>query len=183
MRYPVIRSMALAGLLICSMASVSLAQASDPDDSRSQWWTAWTCEVTPVRAGPVPETISGVPDDVFWLQATPTSDTTIELIVWLWTGNRPLPVNGIYEQEEMFTKWLWAFSEPMSEIAVDVTSDTGVAGEVQFGGMITGSSTGPVNGWPSYAVVPEPGCYTFTITATAQSGAVFQGEIVFPAVP
>ncbi len=184
MRYLVVRSIVLAGLLVCSIAEVASAQTPNPEDSRDQWWTAWSdCDVTPVRSGPVSDSIPGVPDDIYWLQAETTNDSEIEMIVWLWTGNRPLPLNGTYASEGMSTKWLWAFSETMTDIAATVTNEDGVTGEVQFGGQITGSSTGPVNGWPSYAVVPEPGCWTFQITATAHSGEVYEGRVIFPAVP
>jgi hypothetical protein len=184
MRYVVVRSIVLAGLLLCPMAGVALAETPLPDDSRGQWWTAWSdCDVTPVQSGPMPESIPGVPDDIFWLQGETTNDSEIEMIVWLWTGNRPLPLNGVYASEGMSTKWLWAFSDTMTDISAKVTNEHGTLGEVQFGGQIAGSSTGPINGWPSFAVVPESGCWTFEIIATAHGGEVYEGRVIFPAVP
>lgn len=129
------------------------------------------------------ENIPGMPDSFSWLQAETTNDSSIDMIVWLWTGDRPLPLDGVYANEGMYTKWLWAFSEPMQDITATVTNELGTEGEVQFGGAITGSSTGPINGWASYAVVPEAGCWTFDITATARDGDVYEGRVVFPAVP
>lgn len=71
----------------------------------------------------------------------------------------------------------------MQGISVTVTSETGTEGDVQFGSAITGSSTGPINGWPSGVLLPEPGCWTFDIIATALDGDVYEGRLVFPAVP
>ena len=139
--------------------------------------------ITPVHNGPAPANIPGMPGEFHWLQAETTNDSDIDLIVWLWTGDRPLPLDGMYVNERMSTKWLWAFSDPMQDISATVTNERGTAGEVQFGGAIQGSSTGPINGWPSYAVVPEAGCWTFDITATAQNGEVYEGRVIFPAVP
>lgn len=169
-------------LMAVCMPVVS-AQTPVAVDERDAWWTAWSCEVSPVRTEPVPDSVPGVPDGIPWLQGETTNDSDIGMIVWLWTGNRPLPLDGIYAAEGMSTKWLWAFTEPMSEISAEVTSDTGALGEVQFGGQILGSSTGPINGWPSFAVVPEPGCWTFAITATAKTGEIYEGQVIFPAVP
>lgn len=184
MRFLSVGSAALVFLLVCSVTGGASAQTPRADDSRDQWWTAWSdCDVTPVQFGPMPESIPGTPDDIYWLQAETTNDSEIEMIVWLWTGNRPLPLNGTYASEGMSTKWLWAFSESMTDISATVTNEHGTLGEVQFGGQIMSSSSGPVHGWPSYAVVPEPGCWTFEITATAHSGEVYEGRVIFPAVP
>lgn len=96
---------------------------------------------------------------------------------------RPLPLNGRYATDGSSAKWLWAFSEEMRDITATVTSETGAEGDVQFGGEIFGSSTGPINGWPSGVLLPEPGCWTFDITATTRDGDVYEGRLVFPAVP
>lgn len=171
--------------LLTSWMNVGVVAAQTPvADPRSEWWTAWSsCAITPVQNGPAPGNIPGMPDSFFWLQAETTNESSIDMIVWLWTGNRPLPLDGIYINEGMSTKWLWAFSEPMSDITATVTNEQGATGEVQFGGAIMGSSTGPINGWPSFAVVPEPGCWTFNISATARDGEIYEGRVIFPAVP
>ena len=181
-----LRRIVLPVVLLVASLNIAGATAQTPvaEPRGDGWWTAWqSCEVTPVQSGPAPENISGMPDDFLWLQAETTNDSEIDMIVWLWTGNRPLPLNGIYAREGMSTKWLWAFSESMKDISAVVTNEQGTSGEVQFGGQIMGSSTGPINGWPSFAVVPEPGCWTFEITATATTGEVYEGRVVFPAVP
>ena len=172
-------------LLAAAPFAATVAQTPAPMPTGGEWWTAWSaCEITPVRYGPAPKNIPGTPDSFFWLQAETTNASEIDLIVWLWTGNRPLPLNGVYASDGTSTKWLWAFSEPMRDIAAVVTNERGTEGEVQFGGQIMGSSTGPINGWPSYAIVPEPGCWTFAITATAvDDGEVYEGRVIFPAVP
>lgn len=184
MGFPLRRTFLLVTLLVASLNVSAAAQTPVAQPSGGEWWTAWSsCEVTPVQHGPAPENIPGMPDSFYWLQAETTNDSSIDLIVWLWTGDRPLPLDGVYARGGMSTKWLWAFSEPMQDITATVTNEHGTAGEMQFGGAIMGSSTGPINGWPSYAVVPEPGCWTFDITATARDGAVYEGRVVFPAVP
>ena len=178
----IIRIIALISVMI--PFSVTVAQTPVAPGTGGEWWTAWsTCDITPVQSGPTPENIPGIATDIFWLRPEATHESDIDMIVWLWTGNRPLPLNGEYTDEGMFTKWLWAFSEDMRNIDVTVTDERGAEGEVQFGGAITGSSTGPINGWPSYVILPEPGCWTFDITATALSGDVYEGRLVFPAVP
>jgi hypothetical protein len=118
--------------------------------------------------------LSGTPIE----QAETTNGSDIDMIVWLWTGNRALPLNGQYAADGTSTKWLWAFSEEMRDISVTVTSETGARGEVQVGD----SSTGPINGWPSGVLLPEPGCWTFDITANALDGDIYEGRLVFPAV-
>ena len=191
-----LRSVLRIAILMCVVFPATIASAQTPAASPADdglwaglpeseaWWTAWsTCEITPVQSGPTPEHIPGIAEHVYWLQAETTNDSDIDMLVWLWTGNRPLPLNGEYVNEGMYTKWLWAFSEDMRDISVTLTSETGAEGNVQFGGAITSSSTGPVNGWPSYVIVPDPGCWTFDITATALDGEVYMGSIVFPAVP
>jgi hypothetical protein len=173
-------------MLICLMSPASLAAAQTPITTPmgDEWWTAWsTCDITPVQSGPTPENIPGMADNISWLEAEPTNGTDIDMIVWLWTGNRPLPLNGQYAIDGTSTKWLWAFSEAMRDISVTVTSETGAEGEVQFDGAIIGSSTGPINGWPSGVLLPEPGCWTFDITATALDGDIYEGRLIFPAVP
>ena len=175
-------------LLVFLVASIPLtttaAQTPVPMPPGGEWWTAWSsCEITPVQYSPAPENIPGTPDAFFWLQAETTNESNIEMIVWLWTGNRPLPVDGVYASDGTGTKWLWAFSEPMDEITAVVTNERGIEGDVQFGGEILSSTTGPINGWPSGVILPEPGCWTFAITATAENGEVYEGRIVFPAVP
>lgn len=178
------RTFLLFALLTTSVNLTAAAQTPVAERSGGEWWTAWSsCEITPVQNGPAPVNIPGVPDSFHWLQAETTNDSSIDMIVWLWTGDRPLPIDGVYVNEGMYTKWLWAFSEPMQDITATVVNEQGTKGEVQFGGAITGSSTGPINGWPSYAVVPEAGCWTFDITATARDGEVYEGRVVFPAVP
>lgn len=185
MGFPVRRTFLLVILLMASMnVTVVAAQTPAAGDPRGEWWTAWSsCAITEVYTGPGPENIPGLPESLHWLRAETTNDSDIDLIVWLWTGDRPLPLDGMYANEGMSTRWLWVFNEPMQDIAAAVTNEHGTAGEVQFGGAIMGSSTGPINGWPSYAVVPEAGCWTFAITATAQDGEVYEGRVVFPAVP
>jgi hypothetical protein len=170
--------------LMVSLSGVASAQTPVSPPPGGEWWTAWsTCEITPVQHGVPPENIPGLPDDLYWLEAETTNDSTIDLIVWLWTGNRPLPLDGVYAAEGLSTKWLWAFSDPMTSISATVTNEHGTTGELQFGGQIMGSSTGPVNGWPSFAVLPEAGCWTFEITATAADGSIHEGQVIFPAVP
>lgn len=176
----------LAFVVLISSMTFAGAAAQTPvaEPSGGEWWTAWSsCDITPVQHGPAPENISGMPESFYWLQAETMNDSSIDMIVWLWTGDRPLPINGIYASDATFTKWLWAFSEPMRDIAATVTNEQGDTGQVQFGGAILGSSTGPINGWPSYAIVPEAGCWTFDITATAIDGDVYEGRVIFPAVP
>lgn len=173
-------------ILTCLLSPASLSAARTPAATPvgGEWWTAWsTCDITPVQSGPTPENIPGMADNIFWLEAETTNDSDIDMIVWLWTGNRPLPLDGQYAADGMSTKWLWAFSEPMQGISVTVMSETGTEGNVQFGGAITGSSTGPINGWPSGVLLPEPGCWTFDVTATALDGDVYEGRLVFPAAP
>ncbi len=96
---------------------------------------------------------------------------------------RPLPLKGRYAADGSFAKWLWAFSEEMRDITATVTGETGAEGDGQFGGKIFGSSTGPINGWPSGVLLPEPGCWAFDITAATPDGDVYEGRLVFPAVP
>jgi hypothetical protein len=169
---------------MASISGVVSAQTPEAPPPGGEWWTAWsTCEITPVHQRSPPKTIPGLPDDLYWLEAETTNDSPIDLIVWLWTGNRPLPLDGVYAAEGMSTKWLWAFSDSMTDISATVSNENGTTGEVQFGGQITGSSTGPINGWPSFAVVPEAGCWTFEITATAADGSIYEGRVIFPAVP
>lgn len=172
-------------LLIGTTGTPLFAQTPAATPTGGEWWTAWSsCDITPVHSGPTPESIPGMPDyPEFWVQAETTNTSDIDMIVWLWPGNRPLPLDGQYASDGTFTKWLWAFSEDMRDIDVTVTNELGTQGEVEFGGAITSSSTGPINGWPSYAIVPEPGCWTFNITATALDGSTYEGRIVFPAVP
>jgi hypothetical protein len=170
--------------LMVSLSGVASAQTPESAPPGGEWWTAWsTCEITPVQHGAPPKNIPGLPDDLYWLKTETTNDSTIDLIVWLWTGNRPLPLDGVYAAEGLSTKWLWAFSDPMTSISATVTNEHGTTGELQFGGQIMGSSTGPVNGWPSFAVLPEAGCWTFEITATAADGSIYEGQVIFPAVP
>lgn len=172
--------------LVCLLTPVSLATAQTPvpPPTEGGWWTAWsTCDITPVQFGPTPENIPGMGEDILWLEGETTNDSNIDMIVWLWTGNRPLPLNGQYASDGSSTKWLWAFSEEMRDLSVTVTNESGTEGEVQLAGKITGSSTGPINGWPSGVILPEPGCWTFEITATAESGEIYEGRLVFPAVP
>lgn len=181
-----LRQPTLVLVLLISSMTVAGAAAQTPvaPPPGGEWWTAWSsCDITPVQYGPAPENISGMPETFYWLRAETTNDSNIDMIVWLWTGNRPLPLDGVYAREGMSTKWLWAFSEPMQDISATVTNEQGTTGEVQFGGAIMGSSTGPINGWPSFAVVPEAGCWTFDITATARDGETYEGRIVFPSVP
>jgi hypothetical protein len=174
----------LALISLMTQASVTVAQSPVAQSSGGEWWTAWsTCDITPVQSGPTPKNIPGMAEQIFWLQADTTNESDIMMIVWLWTGNRPLPLDGQYAGDGPFTKWLWAFSEEMQEIDVTLTNERGADGEVQFGGAIMGSSTGPINGWPSYVILPEPGCWTFDITATAPDGDVYEGRLIFPAVP
>jgi hypothetical protein len=180
------RASLLAGLLACLLTPVSLAGAQTPvaEPSGGGWWTAWSsCDITPVRSGPTPPGIPGMADDILWLAGETTNDSDIEMIVWLWTGNRPLPLNGQYASDGTSTKWLWAFSEEMQDLTVTATNENGTEGEVQIAGEIIDSSTGPINGWPSGVILPEPGCWTFEVTATALDGDVYEGRVVFPAVP
>lgn len=173
-------------LLAMILAPVAIAQAQTPvaTPAGGEWWTAWSaCDITPVRTGPTPENIPGIAENIHWLEPETLNGSNIDMIVWLWTGDRPLPVGGQYASDGTYTKWLWAFSEDMRDIDVTVTNQNGVPGDVQFGGAITGSSTGPINGWPSYVILPEPGCWTFEIAATALNGDVYEGQFVFPAVP
>jgi hypothetical protein len=185
MRLPFRRTILLMVLTLASMPfAISAAQTPVPMPPGGEWWTAWSsCDITPVQYGPAPENIPGTPDSIYWLQGETTSESDIDMIVWLWTGNRPLPLDGVYASDGTFTKWLWAFSEPMRDIIATVTNERGTEGEVQFGGEILSSTTGPINGWPSYAIAPEPGCWTFEITATALDGEIYQGRVIFPAVP
>ncbi len=178
------RVMSVVVLVTCLGGAAVSAQTPIAEPSGGEWWTAWSsCQITPVHWGPGPSSISGTPDAFYWLEGESTNDSDIEMIVWLWTGNRPLPLDGQYGSNGPFTKWLWAFSEHMTDITATVTSETGAEGEVSFGGEILDSSTGPINGWPSYAIVHEPGCWTFEITATAANGDIYQGRVIFPAVP
>ena len=174
---------AFLACLLGPAASAAMQTPAAPTTAGG-WWTAWSsCEITPVQFGSPPEHIPGMADDIFWLEAETTNGSDIDMIVWLWTGNRPLPLNGQYASDGSSTKWLWAFSEEMRDIAATVTSDAGDEGEVQFAGEILDSTTGPVNGWPSGVILPEPGCWTFDITAAAEDGDIYEGRIVFPAVP
>lgn len=167
-------------LLTVSMTGVASAQTPATDDPREQWWTAWSdCDATPVQSGAAPKGFAGKPDELFWLQAESTNDSGIELVVWLWTGNRPLPLDGVYASEELSAKWLWQFSERVSEISMAVTNETGDHGEVSFGAPLTAYDYQ----WPSIVVVPEAGCWTFEIDAVAVDGRAYAGRIVFPAVP
>ena len=178
------RGLVPALVLMMSLSGAAAAQTPVSPTSGGEWWTAWSsCEITPVRHDSPPENIPGVPEGIFWLEAETTNDSPIDLVVWLWTGNRPLPLDGVYAAEGVSIKWLRAFSDPMTSISATVTNEHGTTGELQFGGQIMGSTTGPVNGWPSFAVVPEAGCWTFEISAVAADGSVYEGRVVFPAVP
>lgn len=180
------RNLSVLVLFTLALAPGAIAKAQTPvaTPAGGEWWTAWSeCDITPVRTGPTPENIPGMAESIFWLEPGTTNGSDIDMIVWLWTGDRPLPVGGQYASDGTSTKWLWAFSEDMRDIDVTVTNENGVTGQVQFGGAITESSTGPINGWPSGVILGEPGCWTFEITATALDGDVYEGQIVFPAVP
>lgn len=149
----------------------------------SEWWTAWsTCDITPVHteAPPAngPHMLPGMP----WLQAETLNGSETVLYVWLWTGNRPLPVNGEYADEQMNAEWLWEFVPPMEDMTITATNERGTTGTVEHGGSVLSSSTGG-NEWPSTVVLPEPGCWTFDITATTHDGEIYEGRVVFPAVP
>lgn len=151
--------------------------------SGGEWWTAWsTCAINPVHteAPPAngPHMLPGMP----WLRAETLNGSNSVLYVWLWTGNRPLPVDGEYSNEHMSAKWLWEFVPPMEQMSITATNERGARGTVEYGGPVLSSSTGG-NEWPSTVVLPEPGCWTFDITATAHDGEIYEGRIVFPAVP
>lgn len=158
------RIVVIAILVVVMLAPFAPSHGQTPavTPGGGEWWTAWSsCDIAPVRTSPPPESIPGIPDGVHWLQPETTNGSAIKAIVWLWTGNRPLPVGGQYASDGTSTKWLWAFSEDMRDIDVTVTNENGTVGEIVFGGAITGSSTGPINGWPSGVILPEPGCWTF----------------------
>ena len=86
------RSALTVATLICLLSAAALTTAQTPraTPAGSEWWTAWSdCAVTQVQSGPPPANIPGMADDILWLAADSTSDSDIDLIVWLWTGNRP----------------------------------------------------------------------------------------------
>ena len=98
-------------LLTCLASPTLMASAQTPVTmpAGGGWWTAWSsCDITPVQFGSPPENIPGMAEDIFWLEAETTNGSDIDMIVWLWTGNRPLPLNGMYASDGSSTKWLWA---------------------------------------------------------------------------
>lgn len=179
-----IRVFLLTAFAMASTASVAAAQSATPGpDARDQWWTAWSdCDITSVHTERAPEGGISRMDGMPWLTTKLTGDVDVTLYVWLWTGNRPLPVGDTYPDGKMHTKWLWEFVPDIRDVSVTPTNERGTKGEVEGLQRVLGSSTGG-NEYPSSVILPEPGCWTFEVSVTTADGQSARGRIVFPAVP
>jgi len=179
----------MLSLTLVALGATVLAPGASPEaNSRGNaWWTAWSsCDITPVHnapeqeAGPVPSDLAPI-EFLPWLEAETTNASDATVVVSLWSGNRPLPVHGSYANGDN-AKWLWILSDDLDDLKIAATNEKGTTVDFSDPGRVLSSSTGG-NEWPSIIEVPEPGCWTFHISATGPDGDPYEGRIVFPAVP
>jgi len=188
---PVLRTTVFILSLIASMAGTNaLASQQTPAATPTEgeeWWTAWSsCDITPVQSAPDQDSRPAPTDPapipfLPWLNAETTNDSEAAVVVSLFSGNRPLPVNGTYNNGAN-AKWLWILSDDLDDLHIRATNENGTTIDVDDLGRVLSSSTGG-NEWPSTIDLPEPGCWTFAISATTSDGSAYEGRIVFPAVP
>lgn len=166
-------------ITVAAPVAIPTAEPSAPVTDRG-WWTSWaTCAITPVRTGNPPEGNGGRPTAIPWLLVEPINATRNVLTISLFSGNRPLPVGGTFSNGDN-AKWLWQFNLSVSSLHVTAVNEGGT--------QVLLTQLGPVNtadsstDWNSLIDLPEPGCWMFSVEATATTGDLFRGEFSFVVV-
>lgn len=142
----------------------------------SPWWTAWSsCSMTPIHSelwaasSPEDTGLSRIP----WIRAEPASTG---IVGHLYYGNRPLAAGGEFPDGSR-AKVLWEFDVPVRGLSITVTDTSGDAPPVVL--IDATSESAPSSEWPSFLDIPAPGCWTVTLSATAEAGAEVKGHATF----